>query len=150
MVSTSNEQSSAETIYKIVLVGACKTGKTHFRKVVTGNVVDTVYIPTIGFDFDTFKSDGVIVRLWDISGQLRFLDTITHQLEYADIYLVFNRDQDISQVFLEGVEQYGSPIVFINNDQTATEVKRTSDGYTLNVDSKEQTTFVMEEILKML
>tara|TARA_B100000674_G_scaffold312073_1_gene259419 strand:+ start:4435 stop:4950 length:516 start_codon:yes stop_codon:yes gene_type:complete len=76
---------------KCILLGDCKTGKTHllshFRKTIDERYM---YIPTIGVDF--FRYEGA--HIWDTSGDPRFSSIMRSFIWSSNLSLLFFNDEE--------------------------------------------------------
>ncbi len=74
---------------KISFVGFPAVGKTTILKLLSENIVNQFYIPTMGFDFRSVKIGNKLITVWDFGGQKSFLDmNLSHYLFGSDIIFI--------------------------------------------------------------
>ena len=79
---------SYDSLFKLVLVGDVKTGKSAFIQRLVTETPSQIYHPTIGVDFRTtvishcFRN--IKLQIWDTSGQERFRDITKSYFRGAD------------------------------------------------------------------
>jgi small GTP-binding protein len=67
--------SELQKLLKVSIVGAPAVGKTTMLKLLSGNVIDKLYLPTHGLDLKTVRVGDFITKIWDFAGQEGYLKT---------------------------------------------------------------------------
>ena len=80
----------AKELYKIILVGDSRTGKTSISSRAFDNNFTESYVPTYGVVFKTKNDDSrkVKLQLWDASGQERFRQIVISHYKDSDIMVI--------------------------------------------------------------
>jgi len=109
--------------FKILFLGAAKTGKSHLRKTLTRRDISDNYIPTLGVDVSPVRlfGDGNIYRanIWDCAGDNRYEGLEGGYYMQAEAVVIFKEDGSDGHVKYENLlHQMGLcdiPKLYINN-----------------------------------
>ena len=74
---------------KILVVGNCGVGKTHFLSLLSKNEYYTDYGPTIGVDFCIVKINSRKLNIWELSGNKAFDKITMPYMKDAQLALIF-------------------------------------------------------------
>ena len=74
---------------KILIIGNCRIGKTHFLSKLVNNEYYVDYGPTIGVDFTTTRINSYKLCIWELSGNKLFQKITYPYMKDADLVLIF-------------------------------------------------------------
>ncbi len=82
------DSSNINELIKISLIGSPAVGKTTILKMLSKNTIDTIYIPTQGFDLKTVKFGNFNLKVWDFGGQKSYHQFLKSYLMGSDLVFV--------------------------------------------------------------
>ena len=121
-----NKKNIEEKIYKIVLIGECKSGKTQFLNKYLFDYDNNIYTPTIGSDnysksyFLNNYNKKYILEFYDVGGKERYNDLIPLYTRNSDFILIFYnvnkiKSYDYAKYLYENYINKKSNIIFVGN-----------------------------------
>ena len=76
--------------YKVCVIGPIKCGKTKLISISNGRFVKNHrYIPTLGFNTELVKVDNDFLKVYDFSGDDRYIQECLNEIKDIDFLIVF-------------------------------------------------------------
>jgi small GTP-binding protein len=103
--------SNIDNLAKISIIGHPAVGKTTMVKLLTKKDIDSIYIPTQGFDLKTLKIKKHDLKMWDFGGQKSYLAYLEEYLAGSDLILIVTDSSPLNVLNSKKLIELASKIV---------------------------------------